>query len=66
VFASEAGRTFGANGVDWAKGLGVLLWPSVPLTIATIVASHEWRDERAPEDMHVGLHASALAKRSFE
>jgi alpha-1,2-mannosyltransferase len=41
VFASEAGRIFGANGVDWAKGLGVLLWPSVPLTIATIIVSHE-------------------------
>ena len=33
-FASEAGRVFGPNGVDWAKGLGVFLWPSVLVTLA--------------------------------
>jgi len=32
--ASEAGRLFGPDGVDWAKGLGVFLWPSVLVTMA--------------------------------
>ncbi len=34
LLASEAGRVLGANGVDWAKGAGVFLWPSVILTVA--------------------------------
>jgi len=32
--ASEAGRIFGPHGVDWAKGAGVFLWPSVLVTMA--------------------------------
>ena len=32
--ASDAGRIFGPDGVDWAKGAGVFLWPSVFVTIA--------------------------------
>jgi hypothetical protein len=41
-FASEAGRMFGPNGVDWAKGLGVFLWPSILVTLAT---TRPWEDE---------------------
>ena len=35
-FASEAGRMLGPDGVDWAKGVGVFLWPSLLVTIAVI------------------------------
>ena len=31
-FASEAGKVFGPDGVDWAKAAGVYLWPSVVVT----------------------------------
>lgn len=53
LFASEAGRIFGANGVDWAKGLGVFLWPSVVVTVVTMRSPTEARrriesTERAP------------------
>jgi hypothetical protein len=41
-FTSEAGRVFGPNGVDWAKGLGVFLWPSVLVTLAT---TRPWEDD---------------------
>jgi hypothetical protein len=44
----------------------VLLWPSVPLTIATIVAWHDRGGESARADMSVALHASAFGKHSFE
>jgi alpha-1,2-mannosyltransferase len=43
VFTSEAGWLFGPDGVDWAKGVGVFLWPSV---LVTIVATFRW--ERQP------------------
>jgi hypothetical protein len=33
VFASDAGRVFGPDGVDWAKSVGVFLWPSVLVTL---------------------------------
>jgi hypothetical protein len=33
VFASDAGRVFGPDGVDWAKSVGVFLWPSVLVTV---------------------------------
>lgn len=45
VFATEAGRLFGAHGIDWAKGVGVFLWPSVLVTIAAIC---RWEAERRP------------------
>jgi hypothetical protein len=41
-FASEAGRVFGPDGVDWAKGAGVFLWPSLLVTIAVI---RPWREQ---------------------
>ena len=41
-FASEAGRMFGPSGVVWAKGLGVFLWPSILVTLAT---TRPWEDE---------------------
>jgi alpha-1,2-mannosyltransferase len=41
-FASEAGRVFGPHGVDWAKGVGVFLWPSILVTLAT---TRPWEDE---------------------
>jgi alpha-1,2-mannosyltransferase len=44
VFASEAGRLLGPDGVDWAKGIGVFLWPSLLVTIAVI---RPWRDRPA-------------------
>jgi hypothetical protein len=34
--ASDVGRLFGAHGVEWAKALGVFLWPSVLVTLATL------------------------------
>jgi hypothetical protein len=36
VLASEAGRILGPDGVDWAKGMGVFLWPSVLVTVAAM------------------------------
>lgn len=45
IFASEAGRMFGADGVDWAKAFGVFLWPSVCVTIA---ATCRWAPQRRP------------------
>jgi hypothetical protein len=46
-FASEAGRLLGPDGVDWAKGAGVFLWPSLLVTIAVI---RPWREraDRVP------------------
>jgi glycosyl transferase family 87 len=38
-FASEIGRVFGPDGVDWAKSLGVYLWPSVVVTLATVLTT---------------------------
>jgi hypothetical protein len=38
--ASEAGRLFGPDGVDWAKGAGVFLWPSVFVTMAAAPWGH--------------------------
>jgi hypothetical protein len=37
--ASEFGRVFGPDGVDWAKALGVYLWPSVVVTAATVLTT---------------------------
>jgi alpha-1,2-mannosyltransferase len=42
-FASEAGRLLGPDGVDWAKGVGVFLWPSV---FVTVTATRSWAGER--------------------
>jgi len=42
VFASEAGRVLGPDGIDWAKGVGVFLWPSLLVTIAVI---HPWKEQ---------------------
>jgi alpha-1,2-mannosyltransferase len=42
VFASEAGYLFGRNGVDWAKALGVYLWPSVLVTAAVVRTEFEF------------------------
>jgi hypothetical protein len=39
VFASEAGKVFGLDGVDWAKAVGVYLWPSLFVTIAVLLAA---------------------------
>jgi hypothetical protein len=48
VFASEAGYLFGRNGVDWAKALGVYLWPSVLVTAAVVRTEFEFpRGSRA-------------------
>lgn len=35
-FASEAGYLLGRNGVDWAKAVGVYLWPSIFVTAAVV------------------------------
>jgi hypothetical protein len=37
-FASEAGKVFGPDGIDWAKAVGVYLWPSVVVTAAVLMA----------------------------
>jgi alpha-1,2-mannosyltransferase len=34
IFASDVGRLFGPDGVDWAKSAGVFLWPSVLVTLS--------------------------------
>jgi alpha-1,2-mannosyltransferase len=34
IFASDVGRIFGPDGVDWAKSAGVFLWPSVLVTLS--------------------------------
>jgi alpha-1,2-mannosyltransferase len=43
VFASDAGRVFGPDGIDWAKSVGVFLWPSVlvTLTASTMTTSFQ-------------------------
>jgi hypothetical protein len=38
-FASEAGRLFGPDGVDWAKAAGIYLWPSIAVTAAVVLAA---------------------------
>jgi len=37
--ASEVGRALGPDGVDWAKAAGVYLWPSVLVTLTTVMAT---------------------------
>ena len=54
LFASEAGRIFGVDGIDWAKGAGVFLWPSVLVTIAAIC---HWEVELRPIPAIEGLPA---------
>jgi hypothetical protein len=39
VFASDLGKIFGPDGIDWAKALGVYLWPSVIVTVAVLRAA---------------------------
>jgi hypothetical protein len=39
LFASEAGRVFGPDGVDWAKAAGVYLWPSILVTAITVTTT---------------------------
>jgi hypothetical protein len=39
IFASEAGKIFGPDGIDWAKAAGVYLWPSVLLTAVVVRVS---------------------------
>jgi hypothetical protein len=43
VLASDAGRVFGPDGVDWAKSAGVFLWPSV---LVTVTATGPWANKR--------------------
>jgi hypothetical protein len=38
-FASEAGRLFGPDGVDWAKAGGIYLWPSILVTAAMVLTT---------------------------
>ena len=38
-FASEAGKLLGRDGVDWAKAVGVYLWPSIFVTAAVLMAA---------------------------
>jgi alpha-1,2-mannosyltransferase len=45
ILASDVGRVFGPYGVDWAKGAGVFLWPSV---LVTLTAAGLWVEKRRP------------------
>jgi alpha-1,2-mannosyltransferase len=45
-FASDAGKIFGADGIDWAKAAGVYLWPSVVVTVAVLRAGTGHRAAR--------------------
>ncbi|HEX3703183.1 MAG TPA: glycosyltransferase family 87 protein [Vicinamibacterales bacterium] len=47
-FASDAGKLFGPDGVDWAKAAGVYLWPSL-LVAAALVRSAESSSHEAHE-----------------
>jgi hypothetical protein len=38
-FASDAGRVFGPHGTEWAKAIGVFLWPSIFVTVAALGAA---------------------------
>jgi hypothetical protein len=38
-FASDASKMFGRDGIDWAKAIGVYLWPSVIVTVAVLRAA---------------------------
>jgi alpha-1,2-mannosyltransferase len=46
-FASDAGRVFGPRGVEWAKAVGVFLWPSVLVTMAALGAAMRGSRSRA-------------------
>jgi hypothetical protein len=39
LWASEAGKLFGRDGIDWAKAYGVYLFPSAILTLAVVQAN---------------------------
>ncbi len=47
-FASDAGKMFGRDGIDWAKAIGVYLWPSVIVTVAVLRAA---ASPSAPRDI---------------
>ncbi len=60
--ASEAGKLFGPDGVDWAKGAGVFLWPSVFVTMAVTCRWGLRRQEtRAAEPLPVFRYLSSAA-----
>lgn len=40
-WASDAGKILGPDGVDWAKAVGVYLWPSMIVTVAVLRAAGE-------------------------
>jgi hypothetical protein len=49
-FASDAGRAFGPHGVEWAKAVGVFLWPSILVTVAALSgAAHEFQRSTNPQ-----------------
>ena len=52
--ASDVGRLFGAQGVEWAKAYGVFLWPSVVVTIATLSLAVKESPKRALEPLSSG------------
>ena len=64
--ASEAGRMFGPDGVDWAKGAGVFLWPSVLVTIAAIRRWEANGTLRTPPTRSSTTSDTTRAKHSFE
>jgi hypothetical protein len=51
LLASEIGRVFGRDGVDWAKAAGVYLWPSVLLTFVTLRAATRSGRVEAVDDL---------------
>ena len=42
-FASDVSKVFGPDGVDWAKAVGVYLWPSVLVGVVLL-----WTDGASP------------------
>jgi hypothetical protein len=51
LFASDAGRLFGRDGVDWAQAAGVFLWPSVLVTYAIVWATTASRLPRSTANL---------------
>ena len=52
LFASEAGKLLGRDGVDWAKAAGVYLWPSMFVTIAVLWAAAALPGSRQRAGVH--------------
>jgi alpha-1,2-mannosyltransferase len=64
-FSSEAGRVLGPHGVEWAKALGVFLWPSVAVAVAALRAAGAARPRLETSRPLCYEYASRMKSREF-